>query len=252
MNVHNKFTTTYHPQTNRQVERFNRTIVSAIRAYIGEHPRDWDLYTNAITYAYNCQPQESTAIAPFDLVLSNPPGPLALEAQPSQPTSAKDFKSKWKAWLEKALTETRDPLSKAQERYKRNYDRRLRRDLENIKAGDFVFLRVERKDDKETRHKLAPIADGPYLVKDVNQDAKTVVIVYDDQTVENVSRSRVVLAPRRLTPTEQVDETRPMTINEIISDYPTSEVVNNRHIAANPVSEPRTSNEEPPHLNQEV
>ena len=111
---------------------------------------------------------------------------------------------------------------------------------------------MERKDDKETRHKLAPIADRPYLVKDVNQDAKTVVILYDDQTVENVSRSRVVLAPRRLTPTEQVEETRPMTINEIISDYPTSEVVNNRHIAANPVSEPRTSNEEPPHLNQEV
>ena len=115
-----------------------------------------------------------------------------------------------------------------------------------------MFLRVERKDDKETRHKLAPIADGPYLVKDVNQDGKTVVIVYDDQTVENVSRSRVVLAPRRLTPTEQVDETRPMTINEIISDYPTSEVVNNRHIAVNPAQELVIPNDEPPHLNPEV
>ena len=85
LKVHNAFTTTYHPQTNGQVERFNRTIVSTLRAYIGDHPRDWDLYTPAITYAYNCQPQTSTAYAPFELVLSKPPGQLALQAQKSEP-----------------------------------------------------------------------------------------------------------------------------------------------------------------------
>ena len=82
LNIHNSFTTTYHPQANGQVERFNRTIKTAIRAYLADHPPDWDLYTDALTYAYNCQPHTSTAIAPFELVLSRPPPSLALRTQP--------------------------------------------------------------------------------------------------------------------------------------------------------------------------
>ena len=79
MNVHNSFTTTYHPQTNGQVERYNRTIKAAIRSYLDDHPRDWDLYAPTLTYAYNCAPHSSTASAPFELVLSRPPPPLALK-----------------------------------------------------------------------------------------------------------------------------------------------------------------------------
>ena len=83
LNVHNQFTTTYHPQTNGQTERFNRTIKAMIRSYLADHPRDWDLYTGALTFAYNCQPHSTTALAPFELVLSRPPPPLAIE-QPSR------------------------------------------------------------------------------------------------------------------------------------------------------------------------
>ena len=50
LNVHNAFTTTYYPQTNGQVERFNRTILSALRTYIGDHPKDWDLYSPCLLY----------------------------------------------------------------------------------------------------------------------------------------------------------------------------------------------------------
>jgi hypothetical protein len=35
LGIHQKFTTAYHPQCNGQVERFNRTILSQIRKYIG-------------------------------------------------------------------------------------------------------------------------------------------------------------------------------------------------------------------------
>ena len=48
LTIHNVFITTYHPQTNAQAERVNRTIEAAIRSYTNDHPRDWDLYTPAL------------------------------------------------------------------------------------------------------------------------------------------------------------------------------------------------------------
>ena len=34
------FTTAYHPQTNGQVERFNKTIAARLRLYVAEHQKD--------------------------------------------------------------------------------------------------------------------------------------------------------------------------------------------------------------------
>ena len=38
LGVRNVFTKTYHPQTNRQAERFNHTILHGLRVFVGEHP----------------------------------------------------------------------------------------------------------------------------------------------------------------------------------------------------------------------
>ena len=75
----------------------------------------------------------------------------------------------------KAITDTTDKLKAAQESYKRSFDKRLQKQREEMRKGDKVFLRVERKNGKDNRRKLPPISDGPYAVKDVNVDAKTVV-----------------------------------------------------------------------------
>ena len=92
LNVRNKFTTTYHPKTNGQVERYNRTFKAALKSYLDDHPRDWDLYARALTFAYNCQPHTSTALAPFDLVLSRTPPPLAIQPPPTDAKPPATFK----------------------------------------------------------------------------------------------------------------------------------------------------------------
>ena len=136
---------TYHPQSNGQVERYNRKILSALRTYVADHGKDWDLYTDVLTYAYNCLPNTSTDVAPFKLVLSKPPGPLALKPMIKKEEPQGHFKRKWKYWLQETMNRTRTRLLKSQERYKRNYDARLRKQAEVVIQGDYVFLRVERK-----------------------------------------------------------------------------------------------------------
>ena len=239
MNVHNSFTTTYHPQTNGQVERYNRTILAALRTYVADHPRDWDLYTDALKYAYNCLPHTSTSSPPFDLVLSKPPGPIAIEPVPSKVTRPKAFKEKWKRWLQDTLSNAKKRLDSAQARAKRNYDRRLRKQKETIQEGDFVYLRVERKNAADHRHKLAPVAEGPFRV--TKTTGNTVVIERADRSVERVSRSRVVLAPKPLTEAEMEQTLQPTLVDNTL-EYPTSADTNRLDITK-PTSDTNVSSE---------
>jgi hypothetical protein len=73
------FTTACHPQTNGQVERFNRTILNALRGYVPSNQRDWDEYTSTITFGYNCRVHASLGFTPFEITLARPPPPLSVE-----------------------------------------------------------------------------------------------------------------------------------------------------------------------------
>ncbi len=83
LGVENLLTTSYHPQCNGQVERFNRTILDALRHYVADHPHDWDLFSDPVAFAYNTQVHRVTKFSPFELVLSRPPNSLAIQAQPT-------------------------------------------------------------------------------------------------------------------------------------------------------------------------
>ena len=89
---------------------------------------------------------------------------------------------------------------------------------------------MERRYEKETGHKLAPISEVTFHVKEVNTSSRTVVIEYPDRSVENFSRSRVVLAPASNVTEEVQEAIRPLTINEVILDYPAPEDFNQTHI----------------------
>ena len=127
LGIRNVFTTTYHPQTNGQVERFNRTILAALRNYVAEHPKNWDLFTDGLTYAYNTQAHSATKIAPFELVLSRPPRSLSLQAEPQiEEVGHAHYHAKWRAWLRGLMNTAKRELKKCQERYRANYDKHIR------------------------------------------------------------------------------------------------------------------------------
>ena len=83
LGISNVFTSTYQPQTNGQVERYNRTILAMLRNYVNEHQDDWDRYATVLTYAYNNHVHRTTGTTPFDLVLSRPPSAFSLYHSPT-------------------------------------------------------------------------------------------------------------------------------------------------------------------------
>lgn len=72
-------TTEYLPQTNGQVQRYNRTSVARLRHYMEKLQRDLDLFVQQLSYANNRQVHRTTETNPFNLTSSCvPPGSLTM------------------------------------------------------------------------------------------------------------------------------------------------------------------------------
>ena len=69
-------TSTDQPQTNSLVEQYNRILVAHLRHYVVDQQRNWHLFIQPLTYAYNTQVHKSTKQVPLPLALSRlPVGP---------------------------------------------------------------------------------------------------------------------------------------------------------------------------------
>lgn len=58
-------TTAYHPQTDRLVERFNRTLTTMLAKTVERGGRDWDQRLPLVLFAYRASQQQSTLESSF-------------------------------------------------------------------------------------------------------------------------------------------------------------------------------------------
>lgn len=65
----NRTTTTYHSNTNQQVDRYNSTLITRLRNYVAEHLRNRDIIVQLRPYADDNQINRSTGTTPFSVVL---------------------------------------------------------------------------------------------------------------------------------------------------------------------------------------
>ena len=149
--------TSYHPQTDGQSERANRTIEEMLRHFVHPLHDDWDQYLPVLEFAYNNSVNPSTKHTPFFLNTGRHPiTPATLALQSNVPT-ADDFM----AALSTASTAATAAIQAAQTRQVKATDAH-RRAL-HFAVGDQVLLSTKNLA-TEGVHKFTSRYVGPYPV----------------------------------------------------------------------------------------
>ena len=123
-------TTAYHPKCDGMVERFNKTLKTAIRKHAATYGPQWDRYLSGILFAYRNILHDSTGEKPsyllFGVDCRTPPDAEFLNPTSLQLTDIQDYREE----LSLSLASPRDIAAKAvqaaQKRYKRQYNKKVK------------------------------------------------------------------------------------------------------------------------------
>jgi transposase InsO family protein len=151
-------TTSYHPQTDGAVERFNQTLGNMLTTHTHNNPREWDEHLGYIVAAYNTTPHSSTGDTPFFLLK----GRDAIEPTDLRPPLRnrylEDQNNVYAQQWQEAIELAKANLIVAQARQKHYYDRNLQEC--SFEPNDVVLLKIL----KAQKGKFKMRWNGPYVV----------------------------------------------------------------------------------------
>ena len=162
-----RLTSSYHPQSNGGSERFNRTLIEALRSFVNVRHDDWDEYLVHIEFAYNSSVNPATGFSPFVLQFAQSPRApwdSVLEGGniPEAAESGADLALRLGFDVLQNLKSARDALhTAAQQVRERNA---LSMAPHTYAVGDEVLLSTENVELKGASRKLGPKFVGPFKI----------------------------------------------------------------------------------------
>ncbi len=182
-NVHKISTSSYHPETNGLVERFNRTLCNMLAMYVAKQQDDWDFWLPYCLFAYNTAKQSSTGESPYFLLYGHDPRmPLDVAFNALRARTI-PWCSDYARYIASNLTEAHqiavNNISKAQRTQKNQYDKKVY--LKKISPGDLVYLWLPQLKRGQVP-KLSSLWSGPYQVIDIQLPS---VLILNSQNKKN-------------------------------------------------------------------
>ena len=116
-------TTSYHPQCDSAVERFNRTLKTILRKHAAKFGCQWDRFLSGILWAYHNTPHSSTGEKPsfllFGVDCRSPTEAAYLPADDTCPTDLEDYREELMLSLKSARELASSCIQKAQRQIQR-------------------------------------------------------------------------------------------------------------------------------------
>jgi hypothetical protein len=187
-----RLTSSYHPQSNGGQEKFNKTLIEALRTYVSHRQDNWDECLLYFEFAYNNSVNPSTGLSPF--ILSYAQSPRApwqfldtyvaldeispVDGSETQKGSGAQLASYLGLDIINNVREARDSLHRMADDF-RVRNARLAKP-HSFKVGDSVLLSTKHINLSLPCRKLSPAFVGPFSIRDL-RGTNAVILNYSER-----------------------------------------------------------------------
>ncbi|KAJ9519470.1 hypothetical protein QJQ45_000563 [Haematococcus lacustris] len=164
LGMRGSLSSSYHPQSDGQTERYNRVLEEMLRHYISPTQADWPDYLSLAEFAVNNSWQESIKSTPFLVNTGQSPITPMLHSLPDKGRCPEGLS--YATWWQEAVAKAKLCMQAAQQR-QAAYANQDRRDV-HYKVGQMVLLSTKNMRLKPGKaRKLLPRFVGPFKVLDL-------------------------------------------------------------------------------------
>ncbi|CAF1479320.1 unnamed protein product, partial [Adineta ricciae] len=195
------YSTTYHPQSNGMIERFNATFIPQIAKLQDRENNNWDEFLAPVVFAYNTGTHSTTGYSPYRLLFGREPR-LPTDQPASTFTFRKpnDYYEQLKKNMKIIHRNARENMINKQKQYKSRYD--TQRNDPHYSLNDRVLIRKHGLKSKlDAKYSITPQIiireDHPvYIVQDESTQVETRVHVNDIRPIldelSSIQRSQLI------------------------------------------------------------